>query len=97
MAEKHQKKHNRQQEDNHDEFTSVKHSVKRKRTERKLRKTETYIQVAYRYFCCLHPDLFRCWTHEHYWNGSDMVIRFSVPFIPRLHFCSCLKCSYATY
>ncbi len=38
MAEKHQKKHNRQQEDNHDEFTSVKHSVKRKRTERKLRK-----------------------------------------------------------
>lgn len=38
MAEKHQKKHNRQQEDNHDEFTSVKHSVKRKRIERKLRK-----------------------------------------------------------
>ena len=36
MADKYHKQHN--QEENHDEFTSVKHTVKRKQTERKLRK-----------------------------------------------------------
>ncbi len=37
MSDKHHKKH-RHEEEHHDEFTSVKHTVKRKRTERKLRK-----------------------------------------------------------
>ena len=37
MADKYHN-HNHSEEDNHDEFTSVKHTVKRKQTERKLRK-----------------------------------------------------------